>query len=49
VLDFFVGALRETRTAVTSLEPAIAVDAVDLPAWEHRREGFGESAHVRHM
>ena len=36
VLDFVVGALRETRTAVISLEPAIAVDAVDLPAWEHR-------------
>ncbi len=36
VLDFVVGALRETRTAVTSLEPAIAVDAVDLPAWDHR-------------
>jgi PIN domain nuclease of toxin-antitoxin system len=36
VLDFVVGALRDTRTAVTSLEPAIAVDAVDLAAWEHR-------------
>ena len=36
VLDFVVGALRETRTAVISLEPAISVDAVDLPAWEHR-------------
>ena len=36
VLDFVVGALRETRTAVAPLEPAIAVDAVDLPAWDHR-------------
>jgi len=36
VLDFVVGALRETRTAVALLEPAIAVDAVDLPAWDHR-------------
>jgi len=36
VLDFVVGALRETRTAVSSLEPAIAVDAVDLPEWDHR-------------
>ncbi|MDP9149742.1 MAG: type II toxin-antitoxin system VapC family toxin [Myxococcota bacterium] len=36
VLDFLVGALRETRTAVAPLEPTIAVDAVELPAWEHR-------------
>jgi PIN domain nuclease of toxin-antitoxin system len=36
VLDFVLGALRETRTAVAPLEPAIAVDAVDLPAWDHR-------------
>ena len=36
VLDFVVGALRETRTAVASLDPEIAVDAVELPAWDHR-------------
>jgi len=36
VVDFVVGALRETRTAVALLEPAIAVDAVELPAWDHR-------------
>jgi PIN domain nuclease of toxin-antitoxin system len=35
VLDFVTAALRETRTAVTPLEPAIAVDSVDLPAWDH--------------
>lgn len=36
VLEFLHGALRETRTAVAPLEPAIAADAVELPAWEHR-------------
>lgn len=36
VLEFVAESLRETRTAVAPLEPAIAVDAVELPAWEHR-------------
>jgi PIN domain nuclease of toxin-antitoxin system len=36
VLEFITEALRATRTAVAPLEPAIAVDAVELPAWEHR-------------
>lgn len=36
VLDFLKEALRDTRTAVASLPLAIAVDAVELPAWEHR-------------
>src|SRR5947208_12581461 len=36
VLDFVLGALRETRTAVAPLEPGIAVDAVELPACDHR-------------
>lgn len=35
VLDFIVAAMRETCTAVASLDPAIAVDAGDLPAWDH--------------
>jgi PIN domain nuclease of toxin-antitoxin system len=34
--EFIAEALRETRTAVAPLEPAIAVDAVELPAWDHR-------------
>jgi PIN domain nuclease of toxin-antitoxin system len=36
VLPWLVAALQGTRTAVAPLEPAIAVDAVDLPGWEHR-------------
>jgi PIN domain nuclease of toxin-antitoxin system len=36
VLDFVVGALRETRTAIAPLEPGMAVDAVELPACDHR-------------
>jgi PIN domain nuclease of toxin-antitoxin system len=36
VLDFVVAALRETRTAVVAFEPAVAVDAVELPDWDHR-------------
>lgn len=36
LLDFVTAALRETRTAVAPLDPAIAVDAVELPAWDHR-------------
>jgi PIN domain nuclease of toxin-antitoxin system len=35
VLEFITESLRETRTSVAPLEPAVAVDAVDLPAWEH--------------
>ena len=35
LLEWLVGALQGTRTAVAPLEPAIAVDAVDLPAWQH--------------
>jgi PIN domain nuclease of toxin-antitoxin system len=35
VLQWLVGALQDTQTAVAPLEPAIAVDAVELPAWEH--------------
>jgi PIN domain nuclease of toxin-antitoxin system len=34
--EFIEESLRETRTAVAPLEPAIAVDAVELPAWDHR-------------
>jgi PIN domain nuclease of toxin-antitoxin system len=29
-------ALQGTRTAVAPLDPEIAVDAVELPAWDHR-------------
>jgi len=36
VLEFIVESLRETRTVVAPLEPSVAVDAVELPAWEHR-------------
>ena len=36
LLGFVTESLRETRTAVAPLEPAIAVDAVELPAWDHR-------------
>lgn len=36
LLEFVTEALRETRTAVAPLEPAIAVDAVQLPGWDHR-------------
>jgi PIN domain nuclease of toxin-antitoxin system len=36
VLDFVLGALRETSTSVVPLEPEIAVDAVELPAWDHK-------------
>ncbi len=36
VLEFVTASLRDTRTAVAALDPAIAVDAVQLPSWEHR-------------
>jgi PIN domain nuclease of toxin-antitoxin system len=36
VLEFLTESLRDTRTAVAPLEPAVAVDAVELPAWDHR-------------
>lgn len=36
ILGFITEALRDTRTAVAPLEPAIAVDAVELPTWDHR-------------
>jgi PIN domain nuclease of toxin-antitoxin system len=36
VLAFVTEALRETRTAVVPLDAAIGVDAVELPAWDHR-------------
>jgi PIN domain nuclease of toxin-antitoxin system len=36
VLEFITESLRETRTAVAPLEPSVVVDAVELPAWEHR-------------
>jgi PIN domain nuclease of toxin-antitoxin system len=36
VFEFITESLRETRTAVAPLEPAIAVDAVELPSWNHR-------------
>ena len=36
VLAFVTEALRDTRTAVAALDPSIAVDAVELPAWDHR-------------
>ena len=36
VLEFIREALRETRTSVAPLDPSVAVDAVDLPGWEHR-------------
>jgi len=35
LLEWLVGALQGTRTAVALLEPAVAVDAVELPAWGH--------------
>ena len=35
ILDWLVEALPLTRTAVAPLEPQIAVDAVELPAWDH--------------
>jgi PIN domain nuclease of toxin-antitoxin system len=35
LLEWLVSALQQTRTAVAPLDPAIAVDAVDLPAWDH--------------
>ena len=35
LLPWMTGALHATSTAVAPLEPAIAVDAVELPAWEH--------------
>jgi PIN domain nuclease of toxin-antitoxin system len=35
VLQWLVTALSATQTAVAPLEPAIAVDAVELPAWDH--------------
>jgi PIN domain nuclease of toxin-antitoxin system len=36
VLHWIEEALQRMRVAVASLDPAIAVDAVDLPAWDHR-------------
>jgi len=36
VLGFITEALRDTRTAVAPLEPVVAVDAVELPTWDHR-------------
>ena len=35
LIAFITESLRETRTAVAPLEPSIAVDAVELPAWDH--------------
>jgi PIN domain nuclease of toxin-antitoxin system len=35
VLQWIEEALQRTRVAVASLDPAIAVDAVELPAWAH--------------
>jgi PIN domain nuclease of toxin-antitoxin system len=35
LLGWLVGALAATQTAVAPLEPEIAVDAVELPAWQH--------------
>ena len=35
VLHWLLEALQATRTAVAELHPAIAVDAVELPSWEH--------------
>ncbi|MGH7298624.1 MAG: type II toxin-antitoxin system VapC family toxin [Polyangiaceae bacterium] len=34
-LDWLTRALHATRAAVASFEPAVAVDAVELPAWDH--------------
>jgi PIN domain nuclease of toxin-antitoxin system len=34
--EFVEEALRATRTAVAPLEAAVAVDAAELPAWDHR-------------
>ncbi len=36
VLEFVTASLRDTRTAVAGLDPAVAIDAAHLPAWEHR-------------
>jgi PIN domain nuclease of toxin-antitoxin system len=35
VLEWIHGALDALSAAVASLDPAVAVDAVNLPAWEH--------------
>lgn len=35
LLAWLVGALHGTSTAVAPLEPVVAVDAVELPGWEH--------------
>ncbi|MBK7580779.1 MAG: type II toxin-antitoxin system VapC family toxin [Myxococcales bacterium] len=35
LLGWLVGALAATQTAVAPLEPEVAVDAVELPAWQH--------------
>jgi PIN domain nuclease of toxin-antitoxin system len=35
VLECIQGALEVLSVAVASFEPAIAVDSVNLPAWEH--------------
>jgi PIN domain nuclease of toxin-antitoxin system len=35
LLEWLVEALNVTKTAVAPLDPAIAVDAVELPAWRH--------------
>ena len=36
VIQWLTRTLHVTRTAVAAFEPAIAVDAVELPAWDHR-------------
>lgn len=35
VLEWIHGALEALAVAVASLEPSIAVDSVNLPAWDH--------------
>jgi PIN domain nuclease of toxin-antitoxin system len=35
LLEWLVQTLHATHVAVASMEPPIAVDAVELPAWEH--------------
>jgi PIN domain nuclease of toxin-antitoxin system len=35
ILEWIEDALLATKTVVAPLDPQIAVDAVDLPAWEH--------------
>jgi PIN domain nuclease of toxin-antitoxin system len=36
IREFVLDSLRDTRTSVAPLDPSIAVDAVELPAWDHR-------------